>query len=122
MGVVQFGRTEWFGLEGTPRRYLVQCLCSCRVSYSRLLKTMSYWVSTHRGFRMLLGSCFQYLTTTVKKSVLFSWIFTCFHLCPLLLVWSVSITEKSLGSLLCSTSRHLFIHMEKFLLNLLQIE
>jgi len=37
--------TEWYGLEGTSVGHLVQPSCRSRVTYRRLHRTLSVWVS-----------------------------------------------------------------------------
>ena len=81
---------------------LVQPPWRNRVTQSRLHRTSSSWVlniSRERDSTTSLGSLFQCsVSLKVKKFFLmYRWNFSCFSLCPLPLVLSLSTTEKSLA-------------------------
>jgi len=94
--------TESQGLEGTSVGHQAQPHCRSRVTYSRLHRTLSRQVlniSREGDSTTSLGSVFQCSVTLRGKKffLMFRRNFPCFILCPLPLVLSLGITEKSLA-------------------------
>jgi len=94
--------TESSGLEGPSVGHPVQPPCQSRVTYSRLHRTLSRRVlniSREGDSTTSLGSLCQG-SVTLRGKLLFHTFrrnFLCFSLCPLPLVLSLGITEKSLA-------------------------
>jgi len=88
--------------------HLLQPSCRSRVTYSRLHRAASRWVlniSREGDSTTYLGSLFQCSVTLRGKKffLMFRRNFLCFSLCPLPLVLSLGITEKSGPILLTPT-------------------
>lgn len=111
--------TDWLRLESNPRGHLVQL----QTKFTRTMSTRPLNVSKCRDSSASLSKLFQYsVTLTIIKCFFkFRWNFLWSSLCPLPLVLSVDITNKSLDPpSLHPTFRFLYTLIKSPILSLLK--